>query len=183
MGLYRPPDVLDLLHHRLVYDLTACGIHDDEVVSFVPGNLYSALRDPLRRRLRALGIDRDTQLLAYLLELVYSRRTVRIARHQVRVLAHLAHEKGELAGGRCLTVSVEACEHHDRRRARGEGELARGPAHEVRELLVDDLFDDPVVHVRLEQSQTYLPRDLLDLVLGEGAAAAHPVQGRVEPLA
>src|SRR5918997_4376381 len=128
MGLYRPPDVLDLLHHRLVHDLPACGIHDDEVVPFVPGDLYPALGDPLRRRLRALGIDRNAQLLAYLLELIYSGRTVCIARHQVWVLAHLAHEKGELAGGRCLTESVEARAHHDRRRTRGEGELARGPA-------------------------------------------------------
>src|SRR5918992_128951 len=124
MGLYRPPDVLDLLHHRLAPDLPACGIHDDEVVPFVLGDLYPALGDPLRRGLRALSIDRNAQLLAYLLKLVYSRRTVRIARQHVRVLAYLAHEKGELAGGRCLTVSVEAREHHDRRRGRGGREVA-----------------------------------------------------------
>jgi hypothetical protein len=85
----------------------------------------------------------------------------------------------------------------------------RGAAHEVRQLLVDDLDDllarakrlrdvrarrplahvgdellyDAVVDVRLEQGQPDLARYLLYLVLGEVAAAADAVEGLVEPVA
>jgi hypothetical protein len=80
-----------------------------------------------------------------------------------------------------------------------------GAAHDVRQLLVDyfhdllartqrlgdlgprgpladvgdELLDDAVVHVGLQQGQTDLSRNLLDLLLGEGAAPANPVEGYV----
>jgi hypothetical protein len=75
-------------------------------------------------------------------------------------------------------------------------------AHEVRQLLVDDLYDlltwaeslrdlcsrgplayvayeflgDPVVHVRLKEGQAYLSRHLSDLILSEVAGVAHPIK-------
>jgi hypothetical protein len=203
------PDALDLLHHVHVDDLPARRVDDDEVVPAVPGLLDAPLGDLLRLRPRPLGVDRHGELAPDLLQLLDGRRTIRVARDEVGVLAELAHEERELAGRRGLAVAVEAREHHDRRRAGGEGELVRGAAHEVRQLLVDDLDDllarakrlrdvrarrplahvgdellyDAVVDVRLEQGQPDLARYLLYLVLGEVAAAADAVEGLVEPVA
>jgi hypothetical protein len=82
------------------------------------------------------------------------------------------------------------------------------PAHQVRELLIHDLYyllarterlrdlgpgssishlahevlDDCVVHVGLKQGEPDLTRNLFYLVLGEVAGAAHPVECRVKPL-
>jgi hypothetical protein len=56
-----------------------------------------------------------SELAAQLLNLVYRRRPVRVARDNKRVLAHLAHEEGEFPSGCGLTVAVKAHEHHHRR--------------------------------------------------------------------
>ncbi len=203
------PDALDLLHHVHVHDLPTRRVHDDEVVPAVPGLLDPTLGDLLGPRPRPFRVDRYGELAPDLLQLLDGRRAVRVARHQVGVLAELAHEECQLAGGGGLAVAVEAGKHHDRRRARGEGELVRGAAHEVRQLLVDDLHDllarterfgdlgtrrplahvgdellyDAVVDVRLEEGQTDLARNLLYLVLCKVAAAADAVEGLVEPVA
>jgi hypothetical protein len=110
------PDALDLLHHLDVDDLPARGVCDDEVVAAVRGGLDSPLGDLLGRRFGTLLVDRHTELAPDLLQLVYGRRTVGVAGHQVRVLAELAHEEGELARRRGLAVAVEPGEHHDGRR-------------------------------------------------------------------
>src|SRR5215218_7518397 len=202
------PHPLELLHHLHVHDLPARGVYDDEVVAAVPGCFDAALGDLLRRRLHALGIHRHPELAPDLLELVYRRRAVRVAGDEIRTLAELPYEEGELASHRRFAVPVQSREHHDRRRPGGERELVGRAAHQVRKLLVDDLdyllagaerlgdlgpgrpladfadefLDDGVVDVRLQQRELYLPRDLLYLVLGEVSAAAHPVERRIEPL-
>src|SRR5829696_1653061 len=112
----RLPDATDLLHHLHVNDLPAGRVHDHEVVAAVPGLLDAALRDLLGLGSRALRINGNGEFAPDLLQLVYSRRPVRVARHEIRALPELPHEQSQLPCRGGLAVAVETSEHHHRRR-------------------------------------------------------------------
>ena len=119
----------------------------------------------------------------------------------------LAQVAGELAAGGGLARALEAG-HEDHRRARlaREDEVAAGAAHQLGQLLVDELhdllarvqrlehlgaerallhrggelLDDLEVDVGLEQRQADLAHGLVDVVLGQLAARADVGEGRLE---
>src|SRR5918995_11355 len=180
-------------------------VDDDKVVPAVSGLPDAALGDLFWLRPRALRVHRYRELASDLLQLLDSGRPVSVTRDQIGVLPELPHEQRELPGRRRLAVAVESCEHHDRGRPGGEGELVGGAAHQVSQLLVDylddllartkslgdlgscgpladvgdELLDYAIVHVGLEQGQPDLTCNLLYLVLGKVAATADSVEGFV----
>ena len=78
------------------------------------------------------------QLRADSLELSDGGRTVDVAGDQQRALAGLAHIGGELGAVGRFARALQADEHHDARRFRGDVD---SPAHERAQLFVDDLDD------------------------------------------
>ena len=70
---------------------------------------------------------------------------------------------------------------------RGSGNLTEDQVkkvtREIRLALLEADVNYAVVHVNLEQGQPDLTRNLLNLLLGEVAATAYPVQSFVEPFA
>jgi hypothetical protein len=115
---------------------------------------------------------------------------------------------GQLAGGRGLARSLQAGHQDHGRRAVGHRQLGAGLAHQLGQLLVDDLhhllagrqavehvrshrplldagdeiLDDAEVDVGLEQREPDLAHRLVDVVLAQPALAAEAVERRAQPV-
>jgi hypothetical protein len=209
MRLDRVADVDELVHQRLV-DVQAPGRVDDEhVLALGLGAIERPAGDVDRIALGALLVDVGADLPAHLHELVDRGGAIDVARRQRDRRAVLALEPaGELGRGGRLARALQAGEHDDRRRTRREGHPARRAAHQLGELLVDDLdhllagverpqhvgaqaalldrrgerLDDLEVDVGLEQGQADLAHGLVDVGLGQRAVAANVGKGRLELL-
>ena len=195
----------ELVHQRLV-DLEAPGGVDDHDVAAVRGRALEALarRDDRVGRLRP--VDRHLELAAELLELVDRRRPLEVGGDEPRgLLLVLAKPERELGRRRRLARALEAAEEDHRRRA-AERELRVGRAHQLGQLLVDDLhdllaglealqhvlaeraladrgdelLDDLEVDVGLEQREADLARRARDGLLVEAGAAAEVAEGVLE---
>src|SRR4051794_14150894 len=204
--------LLDLreLVHELLVDVQAPGrVHDQDVALLGSGAAERPFRDVDGVASRALLVDGRADLAAHLHKLVDGRRPVDVTGgegHVEPVL--LAQVASELAAGGRLARALQARHEDDRGRLRGENEVAAGAAHELGELLVDQLHDllprvERLAHIRserpflhrrgevldhvevdvgLEQRQPYLAHRLVDVVLGQVAAAPHVREGALEAL-
>ena len=205
--LHRVADVRELVHQRLVDLEPAGGVHDHHVAAVGRG-----ARETLPRgddRVARLGpVDRHLDLPAELLELVDRRRPLEICGDEARRLSLvLAEMERELRGGRRLARALQPAEEdHDRRAAEDELRVAR--AHQLRELLVDDLhdllarlepledvlperalphradelLDDLEVDVGLEEREADLARGARDGLLVEAGLAPEVAEGVLEPV-
>ena len=127
------------LVHQLLVDVQAAGgVEDDDV-----GTLISRALDPCRHRLDRVraGEDGHLDLAAQLLELLDSSRALEVGGDERRLVVLLAQEHGELGGRSRLPRALEAGEQDHGRRLPGERELRAARAHQLRQLLVDDLHD------------------------------------------
>src|SRR5919204_36161 len=141
---------------------------------------------------------------------IRSRREplVSSGRDRDRGLVLLAQVAGELGRRRRLARALQAGHDDDRRRPRRERDAGRRAAHQGGQLLVDDLddllagvelpddvgaqaalldrrgelLDDLEVDVGLQQREADLAHGLVDVVLGQRAAAADVGQGLLELL-
>ena len=205
--LHRVADVRELVHQRLVDLEPAGGVHDHHIAAVGRG-----ARETLPRRddgVARLGpVDRHLDLPAELLQLVDRRRPLEICGDETRRLSLvLAEMERELRGGRRLARALQPAEEdHDRRAAEDELRVAR--AHQVRELLVDDLhdllarlepledvlperalphradelLDDLEVDVGLEEREADLARGARDGLLVEAGLAPEVAEGVLEPV-
>ena len=205
--LHRVADVRELVHQRLVDLEPAGGVHDHDVAAVGRG-----ARETLPRgddRVARLGpVDRHLDLPAELLQLVDRRRPLEIGGDEARRLPLvLAEMERELRGGRRLARALEPAEEdHDRRAAEDELRVAR--AHQLGELLVDDLhdllarlepledvlperalphradelLDDLEVDVGLEEREADLARGARDGLLVEAGLAPEVAEGVLEPV-
>ena len=157
----------------------------------------------------ALLVDGGAGLPADLHELLDRRRPVDVAgRDRHRRVVLLAQHLGQLGRGRRLAGALQAGHQDDGRRARREGQPGRGAAHQLGELLVDDLdhllagvellahldaqaallhgrrelLDDLEVDVGLQQGEPDLAHRGVDVVLGQRAALAHAGQRSLQLL-
>ena len=198
----------DELVHQLLVDLEPPRGVDDHDVAPVGGRAREALarRDDRIGRLGA--VDGHLELLAELLELVDRRRPLEVGGHEPgRLLVVLAEPERELGRRRRLARALEPAEHDHRRRA-AERELRVRRAHQLGQLLVDDLhdllaglealqhvlperalahradelLDDLEVDVGLEEREPDLARRARDRLLVEARAAPEVAHGVLEPV-
>jgi hypothetical protein len=188
----------DELVHQLLVDVQAAGGVDDDDVERVLARPLDASARGHDRIGRVLAVDRHLDLAAELLELVDRRRALEVGGDEPGLPLLLAQEERELGRGGRLSRALEAGEQDHRRRAPAEGELRAAGAHQLGQLLVDDLHDllagrealrdvgaeralahprDEVLHdlevdVRLEQREADLPHRARDRLLVEASAAA-----------
>src|SRR5215207_3498875 len=154
-----------------------------------------------------ISASRRARLRADLHELVDRGGAVHVAGRQRDVHpVLLAQVAGELRAGGGLARALEARHQDHGRPGLGEGQIAAGAAHELGELLGDDLhhllarverlehllaggalldpggelLDDLEVHIGLEQRQAHLAHGLGDVVLGQPAARADVAEGGLE---
>ena len=190
-------DGLELVHEGLI-DMQAAGrIEEDHVVAVPDGVGNGGLGDIDRVRLPHLE-DRDSQLFADDLQLLDRGRAVDIAGGEQRIFGLFFEKPGELGAVGGLARALQADEHDDGGRLRGDLKLLVFAAHEGGQLFVDDLddhlrgrealehvsadaalgglfdevLDDLVIDVGLEQRQTDLAHGFLDVGLGQAALAA-----------
>ena len=142
--------------------------------------------------------DRDAELFAHGLELLYRGGTVDVTGDEQRALALFFHERGELCAVCRLAGALQAHQHDHARALGGDVELLVLAAHELAQLLVYYLHDhlrrrqafhdlralgalgdalhkvlhDLVAHVRLEQGQAHLAHGLAYVQLRQAALAA-----------
>ena len=199
------PDLDELVHQRLV-DLEAAGGVDDHDVAPVRRRAREtvARRDDRIGRLRP--VDRHLELAAELLELVDRRRPLEVCGHEPRgLLLVLAKPERELGRRGRLSRALEPAEDDHRRRST-EDELRVRRAHQLRQLLVDDLhhllaglepledvlaegpladggdelLHDLEVDVGLEQCEADLARCARDGLLVEAGAPSEVAHGVLE---
>ena len=205
---HRGVDPPDLLHHPLVDVEPARGIDEQHVGEAPPrlGERAGGDRDrvvPGRARDEA-----DADLIGQGAELVDGGGTVHVAAHRHHRFARLLLEPArELRDGRRLARALEAGDQHHRRGRHVEGEPGAAPSHQRGQFVPDhphqrlargQARDHVLAHgarphpfgelahhrqrdVRFEQRRPDLAQRLLDVVLGEPAAATQPIQGRTEP--
>ena len=197
---------LELVHERFVHMEPAGGIEKHHVVAVVTGVADGVFGNGNGIAL-ALFKDRQIQLSAHHLELFDGGGTVHVAGGQQRPLAQLpAHEPGQLGGGGGFTGALQTHHHHNGGTVVGHGQLAAGAAHEVGQLLADDLddllggsqavqhvaahgtlrdggdelLDDLVAYVSLQQSQAHLAHSLPDVVFRQPALAPQALERGVQ---
>ena len=190
-------DPRQLLHQRLVDVQAAGGVDDQHVLAVARGLIQSPARDVDRVAVGALLVDRRAGLGADLHELLDRRRPVDVARSdRHRRVVLLAQHLRELRGGGGLARALQAGHQHHGRRPGRERQPRRRAAHQLGELLVDDLddllagvqllgdvgserplldrrrelLDDLEVDVRLQQREPDLAHRAVDVVVREGAA-------------
>ena len=195
------------LGHQVVVDVQAAGRVDDQDIAVLGLRLVECpFGDVDRVAVRALRVDVRAGLAAHGDELVDRRRAIDVTGGESDVLAVLLQQARELAAGRCLTRALQAGHQDHGRAGRRKREVAAGTAHQVRQLLVDDLhdllagvealqhvgaqtallhrrrelLDDLEVDVGLEQRKTDLPHRAVDVGLGQLAAAADVLESRAE---
>ncbi len=133
-------DLLQLVHQPLV-DLQPSGRVDDDRGDREPLRLGDALaRDRDRVALSAVE-DRQIDLLAERLELIDRRGPVDVGRDEHRAATLLLEAQGELGRVRRLSGTLQPDhEVHGRRRV-AVGEARRRAAHDLDQLVVDELDD------------------------------------------
>ena len=202
-------DLRELLHQRLVDVQAPRGVDDQHVLAVARGLLERPAGDVDRVLVGPLLVDRRARLGADLDELLDRRRPVDVAgRDRHRRVVLLAQHLGQLGRGRRLARALQAGHQHDGGRARREREPGRGAAHQLGQLLVDDLddllagvellahldaqaallhgrrelLDDLEVDVRLEQREADLAHRAIDVVLRQRAALADAGQRSLQLL-
>src|SRR3954468_15548439 len=202
-------DVRELGHERLVDVQAAARVDDQDVLAVALGLVERPAGDVDRVAVGPLLVDRRARLAADLDELLDGGRPVDVARRDRDArLVLLLEQLRELRGGRGLARALQARHEDDRRRPRREGDPRGLPAHQRRQLVVDDLdhllarvellgdldperalldgvrelLDDLEVDVGLEQREADLAHGLVDVVLGQRAALTHPRQRALQLL-
>ena len=185
------------------------GVDDEDVLAVALGLVERPRGDVDRVAVGALLVDRRAGLAGDLDELLDGGGPVDVAGGDGdRGLALLAQPAGELGGGGRLAGALQAGHQDHGRRARREGQPRRLPAHQRRQLLVDDLddllagvelaldlhalgalphagrelLDDLEVDVGLEQREADLAHRGLDVVVGQRAALADAGERALELL-
>ena len=202
-------DLRELVHQLLVHVQAAGGVDDQHVAAVGLRLAERPLGHVHRVAAGALLVDRRAGLLADLDELVHRGGALQVAGgHRDVHLLLLAQVARQLAAGGGLARALQAGHEDHRRAALGEHEVAPRAAHELGQLLVDDLhhllarvqrlqhlgaqrpllhrarelLDDLEVHVGLEQREAHLAHRLGDVVLGQLAARADVAQGVLQAL-
>ena len=150
--------------------------------------------------------DGDIELRADGLKLLDRGGTIDVAGDEQRALALFAHVAGELGPVRGLARALQTHEHHDARGLRADVQLLVLAAHELAQLLVDDLddhlggierlqhvrahgalgdgpgkvLDDLIAHVGLEKRHAHLAHGLLHVAGSQPPFAAQPLEGRCQ---
>ena len=196
-GLHRGLDVAQLRHQRVVDVQTAGGVDEHHVVAVGLRVLDAGFGDLDGVALPHLE-DGDADLLAHDLQLRDGGGTVHVAGHQQRPLAVLLLvEACQLGAVGRFTGALQTHQHDDRGRLGGDFDLLVGTAHQIPQLVVDDLEDllrrgqalqhiraggllgdardevarHAVVDVGVEERRAHLAHDLLDIRLRQPAAA------------
>jgi hypothetical protein len=159
------------------------------------------------RILRVEPVDRDLDLASELLELLYRRRALQVARHESGPFSLLPQKERQLGRGRRLARPLEPGEEDHGRGSTERQPRVPGP-HERGELLVDDLdhllagrealehvlpertlFDrgrealrNLEVDVRLEERESHLAHGLRDRLLIEPSAPAKVAERALKPV-
>ena len=172
----------------------------------MPSRFASATpsRAILHRVALALVEHRQVDLLAERLELIDRGGTIHVGRDQQRAPALLFQPQRELARVRRLAGALQPDEHVHGRRRVAVREPRRGAAHQLDELVVDELddglrrrqrgehvgadralfdardelFGDRERDVGFEQRDADFAQYLSDVRLGESAAVRQPVEDR-----
>ena len=206
IGLDLARDLADLLHQRLVDRQTAGGVDDDDVAAGAFG-----LRDRLRGDVDGIGRfreNRHTDLAGEGAELFDRRGSLQVGAHEQGVAPLLLEPLGELAGVGGLTCTLQTRHEHDGGRFRGVGDLHRLATEAGGQLLENDLDDllsriegvrqllphrplanatdevlgDVEVDVGFQQGEADLAQDIVDVRLGQLAAAAEATEDPVESI-
>ena len=207
MRLRRLLDVGEL-GHQLLIDVEPAARVDDQHVLALGDRAVAGPRGDLHRvAVGALLVDVGAGLRSDLDQLVDGGGAIHVAGGDGdRRAVLLTQIASELAGRGRLAGALEARHQDDRRRPGREREIPRGAAHQLGELVGDDLdhllarveladhvgaerflldrvrerLDDLEVDVGLKQRETDLTHCRRDVVLGQRAATADVIQGRLE---
>ncbi|MPN03201.1 hypothetical protein SDC9_150427 [bioreactor metagenome] len=140
--IYCSFDVLQLCHQYFIHVQSSRRIDDDQIASIEFGLFNGLLRYIDRICFRPQCVDREIQLFAQSLQLVDCCRTVNVGCDQQRALVlFFLHVIGKLSGSGGLTSPLQADHHYDGRWLGRKLEWFLLPAHQFRQLFVDD-FDD-----------------------------------------
>mmetsp|Transcript_14949 Transcript_14949/g.28940 ORF Transcript_14949/g.28940 Transcript_14949/m.28940 type:complete len:251 (-) Transcript_14949:88-840(-) len=113
VGLNGVLDFSHLLKQRVLLLVATRGIHDNQVVLFLPEALDASRSNSSRVGLRVTSVERDAGLCTVLLELVEGTRTERIRANHSRPVSPPLVGVSILRARRRLTVSLETNEHND----------------------------------------------------------------------
>jgi hypothetical protein len=197
-------DLTELVHQVGVDLEAARGVDDHHVAAEACGLLERPLGHG--HRVGGLGVDGDVDLAPEDAQLLDGRGPLEVGSHQQHAETLRLEVAGELPGGGRLPGSLQTREHDHRRRLRAHRELARGAperldellAHDLDDLLAgrealgdlgaerallhpgDEVADDRDVDVGLEQRESDLARDLVDVLLGQLPLAPEPGEDAVE---
>ena len=202
----RSRDPSDLFHQLLVNGETSRRVDDADVAP--DSTCLFHPRDRHRHGIGRLAVHRHTRLLTEYPQLFDRSRALQVSTHKHRVSALLFPPQRELRGCRCLPRALQACEKHDRRGARGVGDLERLAAQNTDQLLVDrlhhllprsqalrddvlgatsaDRFDelanDTELHIRFEEGRANLAERLVQVCFAQPAAAPQAASDPLETI-
>ncbi len=183
----------------------ACRVEKDDIVAVLLRMLYGCLGYIHGVCLPHLE-HRNVKLRADRLQLLYCGGTVNVAGGEQRALALLLHVARELCAVCGFACALQADEHHDARQLRRDVELLVLSAHQLAQLLVDNLdnhlrrgkrfehvrargllrdvlykvLDDLVADVRLQQRHAHLAHRVLHIGGGQAAFAAQLFESRIQ---
>ena len=203
-------DVLQFLHQLIVNVETTSRIQDHHVIALIVAARHPLHAGPHHIRPCRAGavrtMHRHLEVGSQAGQLVAGRGAARVGRYQEDAFALLFEHPRELAAGRRLAGALYAHHHDHGGRNRREAEAGLLPAHQVAQFVphefhdlvargqafqhvlagrllthpVDEVFDDPEMHVRLEQSQADLLQRLRDVLFGQDPVATEFFQNLFE---
>ena len=206
MGLDGRLDIFQLIHQRLVDVQTTGGIQQQQIVAVLTGMLKGMLCDGDGIALTFL-INGNAQLRTDHLQLLNSGRTINVTGAQQRTAAFLFLEPaGQLGDVGGFTGTLQTHEHDDRGRTVGHVHTALASAHQVAQLVVDDLndllcrgqalqniradglfgdrFDEVLDHLEVDvgfqQGKSDFPHGLLNVIFVQATLGAQLFEGIIQ---
>ena len=206
VGRHRLGDLADLIHQFGVDGQATGGIDENDVAPVLarvadrlPGHFH---------RIGGLAEDRYADLVAERLQLLHRGGPLKVGRHQERVTTLALEPSGQLGRVGRLTRALQTSHQHDGRWLRRVGDADRLAAERRGQLVVDDLddllrgverpaqlladaalahlrheaFDDLEVDVGLEQRETDLAQDLVDVGFAELSVPTKPLEDPIETI-
>ena len=195
-GMDQRLDSFELIHHRRIDGEPPRGIDDDHLITVPPGLVHS-LHANRNRILRTGGIeDSGPDLLTQNLQLLHGGGPVDVRGDQINLFTLGGNQARQLARGRRLSATLKTGQHDRRRDAAAEFQLAAHPAHQFNQSVVNDLDhllsggnalqdllpdgplpdlldeipDDPEIHIGLKQGHADLLQGRLDILLVQTSA-------------
>ena len=202
-------NALDLVHHLGIDVQPTCGIDDQHIFEPLAGGIERPLCDLERIFIALTGAELGPDLSGYGAQLLNSCRSVHVTTdHQHRFFLFLLQPAGKLGNTGGFTGALQTGHQNHRRRLGGQIEPFIGRAHELDQLIIDNLnqhlsgrqtlghclaerlFADILNklthhrqrHIRFQQRHAHGAQGVLNIVFAQTTLTAQIGQNRLEAI-